>query len=446
MAEFTAAEVQKTLTDLNTGLLAYRTEIDRVVKDFAAGDAAVEKRLRESGLEEFPKLREAFKKQVDDLTDLAERVEKMQKGRGRADDGPVNVYGIPDAEFQRLTPAVKELYKHTGSAEYADALDSFYRTPGGYQVAMKEHHPLDLRMNPKLKSTSLTVDYNPGGGVMAQPEFEREISQRVVEDSNFAAYVRKVNIGASSYIGNLRTSNADTILRTSERENLARGGTTQTNRYEQITIPVFSWISEPAVSEELLEDVGYDLTSDVQADVALDYTVLVGQQILSGNGITEPEGIMTNASVLAVNSGAAATFGMDIIRKLPFELKKPYLKRGRYYLSRTALQLLMTLRSDSGAGAGTGEYLWQPSTQLGQPSMLNSFPWEFCPDMDAVGANTFPVMFGDLFEGYRWVVRRGVRILRDDTSQRGSVVFRHTWRYGGKVWRHEAIRKLKCAT
>ena len=41
------------------------------------------------------------------------------------------------------------------------------------------------------------------------------------------------------------------------------------------------------------------------------------------------------------------------------------------------------------------QYLWERNVQLGQPEMLLGYPVHICDAIDNVGANNFPVAFGN---------------------------------------------------
>ena len=66
--------------------------------------------------------------------------------------------------------------------------------------------------------------------------------------------------------------------------------------------------------------------------------------------------------------------------------------------------------------------------------------------MSDVGANAFPVAFGDFQRGYLIVDRMGVRVLRDPFTNKPYVHFYTTKRVGGGVQNFEAIKLLKVAT
>ena len=60
-----------------------------------------------------------------------------------------------------------------------------------------------------------------------------------------------------------------------------------------------------------------------------------------------------------------------------------------------------------------GRFVWAPCAEARQPSLLLGHPLEENEDMDAIGANKFPVAVGNWKAEYTVVDRIGIRMLRD---------------------------------
>ena len=80
-----------------------------------------------------------------------------------------------------------------------------------------------------------------------------------------------------------------------------------------------------------------------------------------------------------------------------------------------------------------------PATLLGYPVVTDD-------NMSDVGANAFPIAFGDFRRGYLIVDRTGIRVLRDPFTNKPYVHFYTTKRVGGGVQNFQAIKLLKCST
>jgi HK97 family phage major capsid protein len=74
------------------------------------------------------------------------------------------------------------------------------------------------------------------------------------------------------------------------------------------------------------------------------------------------------------------------------------------------------------------------------------YPIVEAEDMPAVGANAFPVAFGDFREGYLIADRVGMRMTRDDITVPGFVQFYIRRRVGGRIRNSQAIKLLRIST
>jgi HK97 family phage major capsid protein len=92
-----------------------------------------------------------------------------------------------------------------------------------------------------------------------------------------------------------------------------------------------------------------------------------------------------------------------------------------------------------------GNYIWQPSSEAGQPSTLLGYPLIEAEDMPDMSSGNSFMAFGDFRRGYLIVDRQGVRVLRDPFSAKPYVLFYTTKRVGGGVQDFEAIKLLKAA-
>ena len=66
--------------------------------------------------------------------------------------------------------------------------------------------------------------------------------------------------------------------------------------------------------------------------------------------------------------------------------------------------------------------------------------------MPDIGANLFPIAFGDFKRGYLITDRISIRILRDPFTNKPYVMFYATKRVGGGMLDSNAIKLIKIAT
>lgn len=111
--------------------------------------------------------------------------------------------------------------------------------------------------------------------------------------------------------------------------------------------------------------------------LAYKFAVATEKAFLTGSGIGRPlgmfiasnDGVPTSRDISAGNTSSSIT--VDGVINCLYSLKAQYLSSAslRWIFSPTAVKQLRLLRDESG-GAGTGGYLWTPSTQVGEPDSL----------------------------------------------------------------------------
>lgn len=92
-----------------------------------------------------------------------------------------------------------------------------------------------------------------------------------------------------------------------------------------------------------------------------------------------------------------------------------------------------------------GRFMWTDSVAAGQPATLMGYRVLVSEDMPDVGANTYPIAFGDFNAGYTIAERPDLRILRDPFSAKPNVLFYASKRVGGDITDYAAIKLLKVA-
>ena len=198
------------------------------------------------------------------------------------------------------------------------------------------------------------------------------------------------------------------------------------------------------VTNEDLADSAFNMDGEIRADAAEAFAQKEGAAFINGTSVTSnqdrPEGIMVNANVGSRNTGSAAALTMDSILLLTGDVKVGY--NPVFGMTRSTAALVRTLKD------GTGQYYWQAgNAAAGIPNQLAGFEYFLAPDFDEVGANLYPILFGDLRMGYQIVDRAALEVIRDPLTKarEGKVAFTFTRRVGGQVTRAEALKKLKCS-
>lgn len=292
------------------------------------------------------------------------------------------------------------------------------------------------RMGPD-EVKALSTDDNTSGGYLVPQNRETEIIEKLHLFSPIRelAAVETITIGNSLQIPAEGGTNFDAGW-VGERQARTE---TASGKIRMEDIPTHELYANPRVSQRQLDDSGYDVAGYVDRKVAQRFGVIEGAAFVTGNGVNQPEGILSNSEIAVVNSGDAAKITADGIINLYHELPEFYARNATWLLRRLTVGAIRLLKDTQ------NRYLWEPSMVPGNPPTILGQPYRECPDMPAVAANAFPVLFGDIRALYTIVDRQGINVVRDPFSAKPFVEFYTTRRTGGQVVLAESARKLKIA-
>ena len=152
---------------------------------------------------------------------------------------------------------------------------------------------------------------------------------------------------------------------------------------------------------------------------------------------TDPgDGAFIATQEIATSNALAAN---DLI-SLQGLLKEPYQNGASWMFTRATLTAIRKLVVNS----TTANYVWQPGLQAGVPSLLLDKPYTLHADLAEIAAAsaTVPILYGNFRTGYKIVDRAGIRVIRDEVTNKGYVGFYSVKRVGGDVVHFEAIKTL----
>lgn len=164
------------------------------------------------------------------------------------------------------------------------------------------------------------------------------------------------------------------------------------------------------VSRELVEDSGVDLEGFLARQAGRAVGNALGAHLVTGTGASQPAGIATGASTGVTGAASVAgAFTADNLIDLYYSVISPYRNSSAAaWLMRDATLAAARKLKDT-----QGQYLWQPSIQLGAPDMLLGKPVRTDPNVAAVALGAKSVLFGDI--AAYWVrLAGGVRFERSD--------------------------------
>ncbi|MBN15786.1 MAG: phage major capsid protein [Pelagibacterium sp.] len=362
---------------------------------------------------------------IDVVTKAVEDLTKTVDERIKA----VEEKAIDPKLVERLETLEKKANRPGGDKPDADEQAKLESKAFGTYLRLGNAAPVD-----ELKA--LTVANDEQGGYLAPAEMSTEFVRDLVEYSPIRsiASVRSITSPSVKYPKRTGISNA-------QWEGEAEESEESTVTFGQLEVPARKLMTYVDISNELLADSGGTAEAEVRLALAEDFGQKEGVAFLNGDGVKQPEGILTHPGIEEYLNGHATTLSADKLIGMMYDLPAAYRNNGSWLLNGTSLGIVRTLKDTNGA------YIWQPGLQAGQPSTLLGRPVVEAVDMPDIASGNFPIMYGD-FSAYRIVDRLAMSILVNPyiLATKGVTRIHATRRVGGKVIQPARFRKLKMAT
>lgn len=191
------------------------------------------------------------------------------------------------------------------------------------------------------------------------------------------------------------------------------------------------------VSEELLYDNQYDLEGRIERDFSVAASQLEEAAFVNGNGVKKPRGLILDAEAGVSDAGGSSNVDFDDVIDLVYSLKSVYRRNANFLANDDAAKTLRKLKDSN------NQYLWEPSTQAGQPDRLLGYDIYYSPEMPDVSDNNKAMLFGDL-SYYSIYDRQGLFMqrLNEKYADNGQIGFRAYMRTDGLLTLPEAVKYL----
>lgn len=298
---------------------------------------------------------------------------------------------------------------------------------------------------------SLSTDTEPDGGFTVSPALSNAMITRIFDQSPIRGLARVETIGIGDAFEEPIDDND--VGASWAAESQARTATASA-QIGLLRVPLQEIYALQPVTQRLLDDSRFDIGSWIQGKIADKFGRTEGTAFANGTGVGQPTGFLTHAvattadltrprgTLQYVVSGSAAIIAdpagqANGIVDLYWSMRAPYRGNATWLMASATANALDKLKTTQ------GEYIWRDGMTSGaQPSLLGR-PVEFCEDMPAIAANSFPVAFGNWPLGYLIVDRPGIKWLRDPFTSKPLVNFYATRRTGGDVANSDCIKLLK---
>ena len=309
-----------------------------------------------------------------------------------------------------------------------------------------------MRTGSDVEVKAAASDNNPEGGYFVLPTVDLTIRTLMTDLSPMRGLAEVVSISTDKYerFYSLGKRGAQWV---SERDDRPQ----DTPRPELIkhSYGVAELYAAPAATRTLLDDAAVDIASWLTNNATHDFAETEGEAFMTGDGTdNSPKGLMTYPTApekdfargwgkfqYVASGSALGLLTADVMIKLVATLRRPYKGNAAFLMNSNTATFLRSLKDE------TGRYLWAPTGNLieGIDHPLLGYRVEIDESMPDIAENATPIAFGDFRQGYVIVDRQGIRINRDELTQKGRIIFDVYKRVGGGAGDFNAIKFLKIA-
>lgn len=286
------------------------------------------------------------------------------------------------------------------------------------------------------------------GGYAVPRQIDAMIASELTEISPIRALAQVVQTGSAGYRKLVTTGGTASgwVSETAGRPE------TDAPSFAEIAPPTGELYANPAASQAMLDDAGFDLEGWLASEIAMEFARAEGAAFVGGSGVNQPMGFLSSPVSTAedavrafgtlqyVGSGDASGLGTAAeiaLIDLVHTMKAGHRQGASFVMNSATLAEIRKLKTDDGA------FLWQPGLVYGQPDRLLGYPVVEAEDMPDIAAGEYPIAFGNFRHGYLIAERSATQVLRDPFTNKPFVHFYATKRVGGQVLDSDAIKLLK---
>ncbi len=314
---------------------------------------------------------------------------------------------------------------------YATSFSNYFRG-GDDEQKLKAGQKTGIR-------AAMSVGSSPDGGYLAPIEWDRTVTNRlkIVSPMRDICTIQPISTAGFIKVYNDRAVGSGWVGEVAPRPQ------TTNPQFSTVTFTPGEIYANPAASQGLLDDSIINVEEWLANEVEVEFSRQEGIAFINGDGVNKPRGVLRYGAtdplhpfgaVPAVYTGSAAGLTPDGIINLIYDLPSQYADGAQAIMNRATMSKIRSFKD------ANGQYLWQPSLQIGQPSSILGYPIKEMGAMPNVAAGQVPIVFGDFRRGYLIVDRMGIRLLRDPYSNKPYVMFYTTKRVGGGITDPTALR------
>ncbi len=330
--------------------------------------------------------------------------------------------------------------------EYADLLCKYMRggDEGGKGWNEKESSRVKELHQSLAEQKFLAVQNDDGGGYWVSPDETGRIVERVFETSPMRQVASVQAIGTDALEGIVDDDEAGAEW-VGETETTTNEDTPKIGKWR---IPVHEQATRPKATNKLLEDSSVNIENWLGNKVARRFSRAENLAFVSGDAVGKPRGFLDYDASATIETydrqtigrlitAAAGAVSFDDLLDLQGALKTAYEVMSTWAMNRRTKKDIRKLKDNE------GQYLWQPSLQVGEPETLLGRAMVMFEDLPDVAVDALPIAIADWTEAYQVVDRTGISVLRDPYTAKPFVEFYTRKRVGGDVINTDAIKIMQ---
>jgi HK97 family phage major capsid protein len=436
-------EIKKLIDGVSEKIVAMQSKNDELEKKYDGLTKTEIKQIGEKMTEALGAV-EVLKGEVKASEEKSKRLEAMMSRGASNQEGKSS--NAAHAEYKNAFTS----YLRKRDLDVDTKTDDYIRSIA--EEAFKGTSSKDLDIAVK----TLRSDIGPDGGYFIMPEKGAIIKGRYFETTPMTELATVRQIASNAIQFPLDDQQIGEVQWTGQ---IDLTPTVTTPQIGQITIYANEVQAKVAATQSMLDDMP-DIESWLMDKVNDKFYRNLNTTYVSGDGASKPKGFLSYAAwntpstiagqtavyqrnaIEQIASGNATEVTGDGIKCLYSSLLEEYQNNAVFLMKRMTWETVSILKD------GQGRYLLNPATQSiqnGTDLTLLGRPVVFANDMQAVGADSLSVAYGDFKRGYTIVERLGMRILRDPYTATPQVLYKAFRRVGGEVTNFQAIKLLKCA-
>lgn len=340
--------------------------------------------------------------------------------------------------------------------KHVDAFEAWMRNPAD---AERKNALQAAAMEAKAVSSSTST----GAGHAIPEIIGRKIYEVLQQESPMRRLLNVITVGSSDYkeLVDVNGETSGWVGETGTRS------ATDTPVLEQVAPTMGELYAYPSVYEHILDDAFFNVSAWLINKVSGEFARKEGEAFISGNGTNKPTGFLNPTPTSTGDfESPARTFGIpqylptgnasglgtlsttspehypgDVFFDTIHALRPRWRMGAKWVMNTTTKGVIRKLKDSE------GNYLLRQGLEVGEGNTLLGYGIEEMDHMPDLGANAFPIAFGNWNEAYMAVERIGLRITTDDNiTSPGQVKFYVRRRCGGKLRNDQALKLIKCAT